>query len=342
MTSRITVHDRQGRPLSEIEAVFNRSWVLNNYGTGTITLTTRDMNTLENILQFGNLIYAEHDKLPDWVGVIDQPRTWGNETVAITVYGYAYLLNWFITPKVMTTSGSGGSIFKKLIDIAMNTYKCDYLSYDDVYGGGSTYDVEFNFYSVFQALKTLMGKTNGNFYFDPYLNDKNELKINVNYYQKMGSAQDFTLYEGTNLAMVGTPLREQGKIANMVTVYGDGSKWSSRASATATDPDSISLYGQRHIVYYSANKTNTQLSAEAKNKLKLLSKPRQSFKCEAIDIDDTFQWLKLGDTLWVEYYTAGFTDGALGKRGAIRIKQMDFDEARNKVVLYGDEDESEL
>jgi hypothetical protein len=343
MTTRITIHDRLGRPLSEIEAIFNRSWVMNDYGTGTITLTTRDMNTLENLLQFGNLVYAEHDSLPDWVGVVDQPRTWGNETVTITVYGYAYLLNWFITPKVMRVRGAGGGIFKELIDVAINQYKCNYISYDEVYGGGGNHNLEFNFYPLFQALKTLMGKTNGNFYFDPYLNNKNELKIEANYYRRMGALQNFTLYEGTNLTMVGAPLREQGKIVNRVTVYGQGSTWASRAAATVSDSDSISLYGVRHASYNSNNQTVNQLRTEAQNKLNKLAYPRISYKCEAIDVGDTFSWLRLGNTLRVEYYTAGFTDGAIGMKGLLRIKQMDYDEAQNKVVLYGEEtDESRL
>ena len=72
MSSRVSIYDKSGQWLTEVNTTFNRVYKLNEFGIGSFTLSTDDDKCREDYLQFGNYVYIEHDKLPVWSGMIER------------------------------------------------------------------------------------------------------------------------------------------------------------------------------------------------------------------------------------------------------------------------------
>ena len=76
--SRMSIYDKSGIYLTEIDADIDRTWKINDYGKATFTISKEDVKAVYEYIRFGNLIYIEHNKLPAWAGVIDPPRDWAS------------------------------------------------------------------------------------------------------------------------------------------------------------------------------------------------------------------------------------------------------------------------
>jgi hypothetical protein len=64
MTSRLSAYSKDGKYLTEFDATFSRGYKLNEFGEGSFQLSTYDNKASLKYLQFGNLIYCEHESLP--------------------------------------------------------------------------------------------------------------------------------------------------------------------------------------------------------------------------------------------------------------------------------------
>lgn len=104
----ITVFDHFGVPLTEIEAVTRRSWMLldsvrKQPGRCEFSVSTKEAKCKERYLRYGNLVLVQHvpstdedgstrGTLPDWVGMIQIPRTWPFGSVGVTAYSAEIVL----------------------------------------------------------------------------------------------------------------------------------------------------------------------------------------------------------------------------------------------------------
>ena len=88
-----TIYSRDGTPIADIRASVMRSWLLNDVGQAVFSFPVTDVKCNAEILQYGNILYCQHDTLPDWVGVIDTPLRWHHGYIEIMAYEMPYLLN---------------------------------------------------------------------------------------------------------------------------------------------------------------------------------------------------------------------------------------------------------
>ncbi len=338
MSSRISIYDINGIKLTEIDASFSRTWMLNRYGTGDFTISVTDPKATQENLRFGNLITAEHEKLPIWGGIIDTPRTWMPGAIKVSCYSAAYIL----TSRVLdlsTLRGTAGAIFEKIISHA-NSRTHTLFSLGEVYQGGVAN--EFLKYGVtVYAIMQAMEEENGHDWsVIPENTNTGNLSFECNWYEKRGMIREIGLIEDKNV-LIGGNLVEQGKIVNALLVYGSGATWATKPHAIATD--SNSPYGLKEALFFISELTHEEAQDKADTLLKKYKNPRKTFSLTALDdtitpANSIFYNIRIGDTIPVDLHTTGFTEGGFGLTTKVRILGMGYNDLDNQLSLVCDEE----
>jgi len=338
MASRITIYDKSGQYLTEVNATFNREYKLNEFGSGTFTLSTADEKCRDDYLQFGNFVMVEHEKLPAWGGMIDTPQIWGNGQVTSTVYSAEYILTCLITDSVMPVSGTPGTIFSELVKRLFNRNKAgaDYsiVGLGNVYGGGAAISRSYQWNGLYAEITRLCKDTGFDFDFEPQIDANGRLYFLANFYEKRGMLKPFTLYEDLNIELSSTPLRVQGRIANLILIFGPGANAWSRPRLSGNNDESWGKYGGRWLVQAAQG---IDLTTEVNALLKEHAEPRKTFSLTAIDVGDTFYQLRVGDKFPVSFHSVGFSGSGFGTNETVRILQMKYDEGQNRLALVADQ-----
>lgn len=335
MSSRITLLNRSGQYLTEVNATCDRTYKLNEFGTATFTMSTSDDKCREDYLRFGNYVYVEHDKLPVWAGMIDTPRIWKHGAVEVTAYSGEYILTCFITGKSSTFSGVFGNVYKELIDQTMrHGGDLPLIEVGDIYGGGASVTRKYQWNGLYNEIIKLCKDSGNDFYFEPYINEYGVLYFRANWYEKRGMVKTFMLYEDMNIKLSSTPLREQGRIANKIYLWGEGASWSSKPVAQRENTVSRGLYGSRELAQAAQG---TDIEANADQIIREFAYPRKTFDLTVIDTGDTFYQCRVGDQLPVSFHSVGFSGDGLGTNETVRILQMDYQEEQNQLKLVCDE-----
>ena len=113
-----TIYGRDGIPIADVRAAVIRSWLLNDIGEAIFSIATSSIKCRREVLGYGNYIVVQNDFLPDWVGIIDTPRTWHNGYVEVRAFEVPLILKYRLTPLNLTISGDAGSKVEQLISIA--------------------------------------------------------------------------------------------------------------------------------------------------------------------------------------------------------------------------------
>ena len=334
MSSRISIYDKSGQWLTEVNATFNRVYKLNEFGMGTFTLSTDDDKCREDYLQFGNYIYAEHDKLPSWGGMIDTPRQWGHGKVTITAYSGEYILTTRITKRNTTLSGQWGTIFQELIETTIDAPNLNIIKIGSIFGGGKSTKQNYRFESLYEASKKLAKESGQDFDILPVIDDNGRLFFEANWYERKGMQKTFTLYEDHNIELSERLLVEQGRIANQLRVHGEGATQDTKPNQRVTDIESIGKYGARYLFL---NARGDDVEASADSLLIEYANPRKTYDINAIDKGDTFYHCRVGDILPVSCYSVGFSGSGFGTAADVRILQMNYNDEKNTLKLVADE-----
>lgn len=362
MASRILIFDPNGNMLDELSASTVRSWVLGDYGRCTFTLATSDPKCTPRNLNYGNLVLIQHipsftgGKLPDWVGVIVPPRTWGINKIEVNIYSAEYVLLNRAMPDDTITDTAGG-IFWELLNNA-NDEADNFGAIEiqpgsiDTSGPTHTEVLKLSAHEHAQSISKLYGN---DYDVTPQLNNDGSLSLMGNYYSMKGVNTQAVLQDGIsgNIEFVDNILVEQGTLGNAVIGY--GSDVSPKQAGTGHghrkrkkvdrhnrtrrvgedwDSQSINQYGlfESNQVY-----SVSGLGAIHTANLAFLdanAQPVMTFSINALDVGDTFSNLDLGNVLNLQMSSTGFFNNRqLGFNDWVRIDAMEYDDLQNKVKL---------
>jgi hypothetical protein len=334
MSSRVSIYDKSGQWLTEVNTTFNRVYKLNEFGIGSFALSTDDDKCREDYLQFGNYVYVEHDKLPVWAGMIEPPRIWGQGQVTSTVYSAEYILSIMISDRTIVMRGAWGSVYQQLITQMFNNDAKSVVRVGNIFGGGKVINRTYNYANLYDEVKLLCRDSGNDFEFEPDIDANGRLFFSAHWHEKRGALKQFVLDEGTNIQLANPLMREQGRIANALRIYGDGATFESRPVAKRDDYESRSLYGQRWLAQAVQG---DDLAANADELIKEYAHPRKTFNITALDVGDTFYQCRVGDMFPVSFFSVGFSGSGFGTSETARILQMDYKDNTNTLSLVADQ-----
>ncbi len=320
----VYVADLGGRVMGELAGdIQGVAWKLNDYGQARITLSRADATATERLLRPGNRILIQFGNgLPDWGGMLDLPRKWKDGRVEVTAYSGERILVDRITGRSRYFSDvTAGTVFRALLSEAVPSG----IEIGEVWLGGEKHSPEYHYRGLYDIFtKSLTSRIeDADWDVTPRLANGRVL-FRANYYERKGRdhGSKLALIEGVNLA--DESLDEQGPIANEIRMAGAGTGWAedNRIYAGTRDETSIARYGLRQKgelrVDISIQET---LDNNAAVTLAERAYPRPIVSPTALDRPPA-RWKDygVGDTIWLELYTAGFG----GYAAAVRVKAREY------------------
>lgn len=311
------VGDMSGAVLDRIDASFqNISWVLNGVGQATATVPYRNIAQYAALLQFGNTILLQFDNgLPDWGGIIDTPRAWPGGTINFTAYGAERLLALRQTgPNDVFRGVSAGQIFRQLLEGA-NSAAPTGLTIESVWLGGEVFSPDYHYNDLATVAKELT-ETGGEFYVLPAL-ENGRITFTLHFAERRGTEKSgVMLVDGRNVTEAS--LEEQGTIANLWHVVGNGNTWgSSRPMVDVQDAGSIADYRRRERSQIISDVHSTaELTAVGDELLAASKEPTRTVTLSVIDTPPAlFADYHVGDALIADVPRLGFA----GFRSLVRV-----------------------
>jgi hypothetical protein len=349
MASSIKIFTPFGLPLTEIDADFERSWLLNKYGTGTFTMALTDSKATKENLGYGNLVLVEHPKLPPWLGTIEPPRKWGYGVITVNCFSVEFMLTNRICGHIQQFVGTPGNIFKQMIELSYTGYTANSIESGlfktgTIYAAGTSTTIVKPYIKVYDAVLQLTKDFGNDFDYTPVVDTAGKLSILYNWYKQLGTVRTDRLIENKNIKLEPTDfVVEQGEIVNSVVVYGDGSTWTSRPIKGDNDIDSQGRYRFRAKVYAVPGMTQAQATTTAAQYLKKSLEPRKTYKLTVLDDliepeKSIFYNIRIGDTLTLDLYGTGFTGEGLGLSADVRVRGMSYKDSDNQLGLVCDEE----
>jgi hypothetical protein len=333
---RVRVFDRAGTPLAEFKASVTRSWTIGGEYRAQFTYPTRKTDVVnERVLRFGNWLLVDSSALPPWVGVIDTPRDWSTRNVTVSAYSPEHVFDWRIGPPEEVLTGSAGTIFERLIT-RVNLAEVTILRANTIWRGGAQRQVTLNPNKLSEYLLQLYENSGEEYEWGRTVID-GKLLVFGNWVPFLGAETGALLHEGTgggNVEAVGRIMTEDGPIVNSVFAYGDGETWQSKPNVTVLHTGkSASWYGLRQEgIAYSGVTSNTILVENATEYLNQRNTSSKTFAVNALNVGDTFKYIRLGNILNLSFQNIGFRGNSVGYVGRVRIVGMGYNPtSRNKI-----------
>ena len=283
--ARALVFDRFGKMLAEVEPEFEYvNWRLNGMGMCRFWMGWEDDKCTRANLRYGNRLLVRFDNgLPDWGGVIDTPRRVIPGAVRATAYTGERLLDWRVTGKDWTFSGSPGSIFRALL-VEENKEHDTGVALGDIWDGGASRTLEYHFHDLLRRCQDLARLTGHDFGVLPVFSG-NVLGFEAHFWEERGQDRrnGVWLLDGANVEWA--TLDAQGKIAGRVLLAGEGTTWDeTRLDAVAEDAGSLGEYGYREYAeVQSGVSVQGTLDANAEALLADKGDPARVFTLTAVD-----------------------------------------------------------
>lgn len=339
----ISIFDREGYLLGEVESQVEREWLLNEYGEATFSLSKSDPKCTERMLRFGNRVVIQSNAddpkgidLPDWVGVIDPPREWGERDVTVTAYSAEYLFTWRRGPgeNKQRITRSWGGIFEKLIAWA-NAPEDLYIRAGDIYEVGPSIERTIEVHEMYNAITGMVKDSGQDWGLEPAYNG-GRLYCLANWWERRGIESGYALEEGMNLRLSGNPLSEQGPLSNNVLAYSNNMVgWNVNRVVTVQDAASAARYGLRQSVLSvdAEDSDKPAIRSAANAELKRMKDGRRIWDATAITAD-AIREIRLGNTYPLRYYTSGFYgDAERGSDAVVRVIGMLWSDASQELRL---------
>jgi hypothetical protein len=340
---RLTVHDKQGVMLDELNASVDVLWAVTDIGKLFFTMSTNDAKCTYTNLNFGNYVLFQHAELGNWGGVIcphDQRKWNGLKQVTIPCLAAEYQFNRARIGTGDVMKGTAGDIFlsacqeaNKNQDMLIRTAKSSiwHAGVD-----GSFHEGRFGILS--DMLKDVVKRTGVDWWLDAQIDaTSGRLVFNAYLAQKRGATNSYVLKEGFNIETPdGDFYIEEGDIINDALARGTLATSAVAPTLNAKDQPSIDVYG----LWMSADKISAAkpgpIQNFANNKVAQNSQPQQKFlltAIESVESSDTFAHIGLGDVCIVDLNTVGFYYGGNGVTANARIMSREYNTEQNKVVL---------
>lgn len=334
---RVRIFRRNGHPIAEFRAAVERSWSINAEGRAQFEYPSRVTDVVnERVLQFGNWLLVENSYLPPWVGVIDTPRKWGSREVIVHAYTPERVFGWRIGPLEEKYIAKPGHIFEKLIT-KVNIAEQTMLRVGRIWRSKTSIEVTLNPEPLSVYLADLAERSGEEYAFRPVVNENGKLIVYCDWYNQQGDKSSIFLHEGRgggNVQAVGNIVTEDEDITNEVLAYGDGMSWNSKPYAIAKSHESIEKYGLRQGSQEFPGVLETEvLRKNGKQFMKTLKQPQVTHHLNALNVGDTFKYMKLGNIMKLQYQNAGFLGGQVGYETDIRILAMVYDPTKHKNMV---------
>lgn len=339
---RVRIFDRNGFPLAEFRASVERSLVISGEGRAEFNYPSRKTDVVnKDVLRFGNWLLVESDTFPPWVGVIDTPREWSPRVVAVHAYTPEKVFGWRRGPFEEKVTGSAGAIFEKLI-AKVNQEEATIIRAGDIWSGGVQREETLNPTPLSEDLERLVERSGEEYQWRPETDASGRLIVYADWVQKLGADTTALLHEGKaggNIESLSNVVVEDGEIVNDLLAYGDGITWKSRPYVIVSDVDSILDYGLRQKAEEFSGVTNTNtLKNNGQTQVNISKDPERTYHINALNVGDTYKYIRLGNRLVLRLENMGFTGDGLGWEATIRITGMVLDSSqKNRVELILEE-----
>lgn len=326
---RIRAFDPDGLPIAEFRAAIPRSFAIGDEGRAQFIYPSRKTNIVnEKVLQFGNWLLIENTHLPPWVGVIDDPRTWATRTVTVSAYTPERVLGWRIGPLEEVVTGAAGQIFERIL-YYVNLSEKTIIQPGTLWRGGVRRSETLNPTPLNKDLQRLQERSREEYRWRPVVDANGRLSVFADWMELLGEETSALLHEGRgggNIEAVGNILVEDGPITNEILAFGEGMSWQSKPHVRRQDASSISKYGLRQMSKEYAGVADLQTLAENGDAfLAQFKEPARSFKINALNVGDTFKYMRLGNRMPLRFESVGFYAGAQGYQTTVRIMGMSYD-----------------
>jgi len=329
----IRIYNRFGEQVADVRASASRTWLLNKVGQAEFNIAQTNPNYgKEEVLEFGNYVVIENEKLPAWVGVIETPRKWGRRQVTIRCNSAEHVMSYAIGEEGNYLTGDAGEIFTGFVNVANKKIK-SIVGVGEVQRDGKKRTDKQSNADILSQITSLADRSNNDFIFTPTIS-RGRLVISANWYIRLGGDVDYTLSEGKHFEFGNTVITEQDQISNTIVAYGDGSATKSGSpNITVVDQDSVYKYGVRmDIENYSGVSQLDTLEENAKEALAKRKQPTRVFFLNVTDTDNAWNNLRLGNNIGVYIWSAAF-----GVSAKVRIMGIEYNPKYKKVNLITEE-----
>lgn len=325
--SRVLYFSLNGALAGEIQADCSRSWAINAGSETTIVLAA---GQIASGLNFGRLILVEHEHLPGWAGVIDTP--WMATLPALmTVYSAEYLLQMRCPDDPAVLVGTTGDIAQALLEMANEQEQLPIVPGDIDEDGEREEPIDQR--PIWEQLREIVERSGMELRMRPQLAD-GQIVVYMDIRQRLGIDTQYLLHDGdgANLEILDAVIG--GEIHNRVIGIGDQATKSARiVSRPWLDDDSIKAYRLRSEVIQVSGPSQSSLEQAAQVELAYKARPVLTLTVNALDVDQTFSYLDLGNLVMVHASRVYLPRGVVGWRGPMRITSMSYDEPGNRVNM---------
>jgi hypothetical protein len=333
--SRIQLFNHFGTKVAELKANADRTWKLSDYGRCIFEIPIIHPKCKEEYLQFGNFVYIEHSKLPPWGGVIDTPREWNRNTVAITAYSSEYIFKFRRSVSIQTLRLDPSAIFSQIVDSA-NSEGDTRIQKNSIVSGGEVVKWELNILKYYDEVKRLASETENEFHLIPQVTG-GQIWFLADWSDHIGVVRNYQLKEGLNIEATNNVIVEDGTIVNDMLGIGYGLTQESKKNHVITDEDSHGKYGLRQDSKTFQQDEYSSIEAGTQAALNESKNPSKTFGLSALDKGETWRNIDIGDTLALRMAYSGFMDNGIGMETDVRITGMTYVESDNKLELVCEE-----
>jgi hypothetical protein len=229
---------------------------------------------------------------------------------------------------VEVINAPAGGIFARLIDIA-NIQEATILRKGDIWTGGIQRQETISPAPLAVDLRRIVERSGEEYDWRPVA-DFNGLAIYCDWFRALGEYVQVELNESPRGGNIEKPtMYEDGNIINNVFGYGDGMTWQTRPQATNLNTDSIYDYGLRQISkQWIGVKELSTVSNNNQTVINQQRNPVRTFDVNAINVGETFQYLKLGNSMWMNLASIGFG----GLQTKVRIMGMSYNPVEGQKI----------
>lgn len=341
----ISLHERSnGAFITTIRALTDRSWVINDKGKCTIYMSLDDEKTIWRYMGQRNLICISHPKLPLWGGVIETDQDWDNRGgVVFTAWSGESLLISRTPTDGLVKASSPGALFERLIEIA-NRSEDLLIRPGAISKTGGAAEITLDGMNLLEAAREIAERREMEFSITPKLDDRKRLSFEAHWQTRLGETVSYPVSEGHNAKKPSRPLRISRRVVNQLTGFGEGSTTGTRPKYTGRDENSIRLYGLMEGVEDYDGVTNVETVREHVNKrLRTLRYPKFTVNVVALDVEETFEYMRLGNTFPFRSASYGFQRaGGIGLETKLRIMAMRYNERNNELEIKNQTEDLEL
>ncbi len=335
--SRIVVYGLDNLPVGEFTGIVNRSWAINDANSTTVTVSGNDIAE-KPFIQMGRVVVIYHDKLPEWVGVIDAPISCLYKA-SLALYSIEYLLSLRMPlDKWSWTSNKTDNVIAYMIKLVNDqqdtyfrpgvfnpyindTYNVGSFSADNYWNQIKGY-AKSRHYEIF----TRVARVNSQliYYLDTYA------------YGLYGTdCTEILLHDGDGGNVELKDISVSEAPINLLKYYvGTSIESASYVSNIYKDDRSVSDYRLRSSLMQTDSITsisalnNFAIAALAKYKV-----PKVTTTLNILDVGDILSFIKLGNTFSIRITNCVFPGGKTGYRGRGRIEMMTYNELTNNVTV---------